>query len=323
VTVFLDKKRWNEVFADFEIVDIAIQERDIIQICGRKRMTTDAASHVWDSDIPARIITLFTQRPEGDNCGFQELTGMAFPLVGVSRAPFPRPSGLLSSKNGDGDIWPRGNGNGPLEHIAPGKWPAPNRLKCINGYTYSVGPGRAIYKRKEIGKWIAFQDGFPAVEHSDKQGFHDLDAFSETDMYAVGGLGDVWHFDGTKWSQMGFPSNVQLATVTCAGDGAVYISGEGGSLWVGEKSTWKLIYKGASSILWNDVLWFQGKLWLSSDYQFRLWRGSELAAVEHAGKTGPISGHMDAFDGLLVVASAQYVMSFDGATWRDLIAPYA
>lgn len=121
---------------------------------------------------------------------------------------------------------------------------------------------------------------------------------------------------------MGFPTNVQLGTVTCAGDGNVYISGEGGSLWVGEKSTWKVIYHGGSSILWNDVLWFQDKLWLASDYRLRCWNGHELEAVAHDGASVPIYAHMDAYDGLLVVASPDYVMSFDGQIWRKLVSPY-
>ena len=153
-------------------------------------------------------------------------------------------------------------------------------------------------------------------------GFNDLDAFSESDMYAVGGHGDVWHFDGREWSQRGFPSNVQLGTVTCAGDGNVYISGEGGSLWVGRESTWKLIYKGGSSILWNDVLWFNDKLWLASDYQLRIWNGKALEPVTHEGRQVPICGNMDAHDGILVVASLECVMSFDGREWRTIVAPY-
>ncbi len=153
-------------------------------------------------------------------------------------------------------------------------------------------------------------------------GFNDMDAFSESDMYAVGGHGDVWRYDGHQWQQMGFPSNVQLATVTCAGDGNVYISGEGGSLWVGEKSTWKSIYKGASSILWNDVLWFEDKLWLASDYPFRIWNGSELETVTDKGKPVFINGHLDVYDGVLAIASQNTVMTFDCQTWRTIVTPY-
>jgi hypothetical protein len=321
--VFLDKKRWTEVFENFEMVDIAIQEPNILYLCARKRMSHEEASLLFDSDIPTRIIALYTNRPAGDNCGFQELINMGYPVVGVSRKPFSRPSGMVASLNADGDVWPRGGGhNGPLEYIARGQRPGTQRLKCINGYTYSIGIARKIYKRVEVGQWIPFGEGFPDATNLDDIGFNDMDAFSESDMYAVGGNGDVWHFNGTRWQQMGFPSNVQLATVTCAGDGNVYISGEGGSIWVGGKSTWKLLYTGHSSILWNDALWFQDKLWLASDYQLRQLKGKGLTQVMHEGKPVPMNGHMDTYGGLLAIASAEYVWSFDGESWRKLVGPY-
>lgn len=133
---------------------------------------------------------------------------------------------------------------------------------------------------------------------------------------------NIWHFDGTNWKQLGFPTNAQLATVTCAPDGQVYVSGEGGSLWVGRNESWKKIYSGGSSILWNDAVWFDGKLFLASDYQLRVWNGKELCTVEDNGKAVSAYGHMDAYDGLLVVAGPEFVYSFDGTSWRLLVAPY-
>ncbi|GGC25633.1 hypothetical protein [Pseudoduganella buxea] len=321
--IFLDEATWRKVVADFDITDIAVRDRNIVQLCLKTKMSNEDASQLLNEDIPSRIVTLFLDRAPGNNFGFQELQGMRYPSVGVSRAPFPRPSGLIVSRSSKGDVWPFGGGNGPMEFIAPdGGRPATRRLKCINGYTYSVGTGRRVYRRTAVGKWLRIDNGLPQTESSTAQGFSDLDAFSESDMYAVGGNGDVWHFDGAKWTQQGFPSNVELATVTCAGDGNVYISGEGGSLWVGNKSTWKRIYKGSSSILWNDVLWFQDKLWLASDYQFRQWNGKELVPVKHEGENVYITGHMDAYDGILVVASLDTVMQFDGKSWQVLVAPY-
>jgi hypothetical protein len=325
VKPFLDQHRWSEVIDGFDIIDLAVQDINVIQIAARKKLPHREASLMFDSEIPTRIITLFTDRPEGNNCGYQQLEGMPFPVLGVSRAPFPRPSGLLACNSMDGDVWPRGSGyDGPLEQIAPNQQPRPERLKCINGFTYSIGGWRKIYKRIAIGHWVKLDQGFPEItQYTNSLGFKDLDAFSESDMYAVGGDGDVWHFNGTRWEQMGFPSNVQLGTVTCAGDGKVYITGEGGSMWAGSKSTWKLVHEAESSVLWNDVLWFQEKLWLASDYHLRQWNGKEMVTVEQAGQQVNIWGHMDAYDGVLAVASPNYVMSFDGAQWRTLVAPYA
>ena len=318
----LNRSAWVDVFEGYEIVGVAIRDHETIQTLARKAVTPEQGSHLLDHQIPTRIASIFLSDPEDDNVGFQELEGMAYPRLGVSRVPFERPGGLVASMSRDGDTWPFGGGTGPLEKIAPGKRPGTSRLRCLWGYTYAMGIAREIHKRVAVGKWERIE-GFPELKNGSKgTGFHDLDAFSESDMYAVGGHGDVWHFDGRVWRQMGFPTNERLATVTCAGDGNVYITSEGGSLWVGQHSTWRLLEKRGSSVLWNDVRWFDGKLWLASDYQLRVWNGREIVTPEHDGKTILASGHMDAHDGLLVIADLWTVSTFDGQEWRKIVAPY-
>jgi len=270
---------------------------------------------LWDYEIPSQMFIMNLAKP-GTSFGAKELTGYNHPLIGVARKPIRQ--GLLVARDDDGKVSVMGGGKDfPNEFI-----PMPQRIKCINDYAYSVGSDRTIYKRTDIGKWELFADlsekrydGFRISDY----GFNDMDAFSETDMYAVGGRGDVWHFDGSIWVQQDFPTNVQLATVTCAGDGYVYVSGEGGTLWRGRKSTWECIYKGNSTVLWNDALWFEGKLWLASDYQSRIWDGEELVPIIHNGEQVPIYGSEG---GLLVIASPDTVMAYDGKDWRTLVAPY-
>lgn len=323
MNTYLDRDSWNAAFAGFEITDVAVRTSTVIQLCLKKSVSQYEASYVFDQQIPSRIISLATDRPDGVKYGLQELEGMSYPVVGVSRDPVPRPCGLLASRSMGGDVWPLGGGSGPLEKIAPGRFVATKRLKCINGHAYAVGIGRSVFKRVDVGSWIPVENGFPDVEVTESHGFNDIDAFSESDMYAVGGHGDVWHYDGATWTQLGFPSNVQLATVTCATDGNVYISGEGGSLWAGVGSTWKQLYKGTSSILWNDAVWFQDRLWLASDYQLRQWNGKALVPVAHESNPVLISGHMDAYEGVLAIASPNEVLLFDGSAWRTLVSPYA
>lgn len=319
-SVYLDPGVWREHVKGWLVVDCAVRERTLVYLCLREDVPHDKASMMWDHDILTQMFVLNLAKP-GTSFGSRELTGYNKPRLGVARKPLPQ--GLLVARNNDGQVSVMGGGKKfPDEFIDPGQVPMTWRVKCIGDYAYSVGGARSIYKRQDVGKWIKIDAGFPSEDASTKQGFNDLDAFSETDMYAVGGHGDVWHFDGKVWVQQGFPSNVQLATVTCAGDGHVYISGEGGSLWRGRASTWEPIYQGGSSILWNDVLWFENKLWLASDYQARIWNGKTLVPITHDGREVPIRGHMDAHDGLLVIAGPEVVKAYDGKTWRTLVAPY-
>jgi len=70
-------------------------------------------------------------------------------------------------------------------------------------------------------------------------------------------------------------------------------------------------------------LWFEDKLWLASDDMLRIWDGKNLLPVtDHEGNELPFSGHMDARDGLLVIADSDTVMAYQNGRWRTLVAPY-
>jgi len=330
--IFLRKKDWLDFFHGWRITDCAVRSSDIIYLIARKIIPEEEVSGTWDEEIPSQFIGLYLDEDPEDLLDVEECVGFNRPRCGISHQPLAQ--GLFVDNQGDdGTVWAIGSQRSGMEKIAPGNFPMTVRLKCINGYAYSVGRARCIYKRTNIGHWVKLDNGFPATEtglsdseHIDigfAQGFYDMDGFSETDMYAVGGHGDIWHYDGTIWTQEGFPSNMQLNTVTCAGDGYVYVSGQGGILWRGRNSTWEKLYGGGYTIPWNDVLWFEDKLWLASDYMLRIWDGKELVPVTDAkGQELPFSGHMDAYDDLLVIADTDTVMAYQHGKWRTLVAPY-
>lgn len=320
LSVYLSKEIWEAHIKGWYITDCAVRSHSILYLCLRQDLPEEQLALAWDHDIPTRLFVLNLANPEAP-FGARTLEGYNRPRVGVALKPLAQ--GLLVARNNDGQVSVLGGGRKfPDEFINPGKVPMTFRVKTIDGLAYSIGGGRSIYKRIDLDNWVKIDAGFPKVDASSAQGFDDMDAFSPDDMYAVGGHGDVWHFNGNTWKQMDFPSSVRLATVTCAGDGNVYISGEGGRLWVGRESTWTSIYKGGSSILWNDVAWFGGQLWLSSDYQFCIWNGKELVRVTHKGKSVAAGGHMDVRDGLLGIASPTHCWTFDGSEWRTIVAPY-
>ncbi|QEY16756.1 hypothetical protein D0C16_12715 [Cellvibrio sp. KY-GH-1] len=327
--IYLPENEWAESVKGWIITDCAILEKDKIAFVVRQDIANGEIEKLWDSEIPSRLLTIFID----DNpvkSGDIEYGGMSFPRAGVSRKPIGQR--LMSSRSRTGAIGAIGSGSKGFEEITPigktepSKGIATQKLKCIDGWAYAVGSFRDIYKRVEIGKWEPVMNGFPQLTSEQIRngffGFEDLDGPNESNMYAVGGHGDVWRYDGTRWHQCDFPSNEQLNTVTVAPTGEVYISGEGGNLWVGEKNSWKKIAKGFSSVLFNDSVWFNNQLWLCSGYQLKVWDGKELKTPQHNGELITYNGHMDAYDGLLVVASNYEVHAFDGNEWQCLVAPY-
>jgi len=333
MTAFVPKELWLKFLRGWRIADCAVRSSSFVYLVVRENISEEAVSGTWDSDIPTRFFVIYLDKSPERSIGGEGFDGFDRPLCGVARKPLSQ--GLIVARNSVGQVWAAGSGrNGPMEQISPnGRFPMTTRIKCIDGYAYSVGTGHRIYKRANIGHWVKLDNGFPEIEtglsnseYLDNvlaQGFEDMDGFSETDLYAVGGHGDIWHYDGTVWMQEGFPSNMQLNTVTCAGDGYVYVSGQGGTLWRGRNSTWEHLYDGSYSIPWNEVLWFEDKLWLASDYMLRIWNGKELVPVtDDQGQELPFSGHMDAYDGLLVIADSDTVMAYQNGQWRTLVAPY-
>jgi len=244
MTAFISKDLWQEGLRGWIFTDCAVRTSGIVYVVARKDIPHEQASSMWGNEIPTLFVALYLDENIQGEIAWQEHTGYNKPVCGVSRKPLSQ--GLLVERHlVDGEVWAAGGGReGDEEQIDPGNMPMTQKIKCIDDYAYSVGRARSIYKRIDLGKWVKLDNGFPDEESSFNIGFYDMDGFSETDMYAVGGHGDIWHYDGTIWTQEGFPSNMQLNTVTCAGDGYVYVSGMGGTLWRGRNSTWEKLYSG-------------------------------------------------------------------------------
>ncbi|UOD33629.1 hypothetical protein INH39_30585 [Massilia violaceinigra] len=101
-------------------------------------------------------------------------------------------------------------------------------------------------------------------------------------MYAVGGGGSVWHYNGSEWVRLPFPTDRRLHTVTCAADGYVYITDIQGSLWKGRNSKWQQILRRGQSLPFVDSAWFNGTLWCANDYGMYVLEGSELIACHQS-----------------------------------------
>lgn len=324
----ISKLDWEKRFKGWIIKDCAIRTKSLISFVLRKDLPDFELNKLFDGEVPTRCTSFDTENNLLGSSGFN--TGFSFPQVGISRKPITQT--IMTTRWRTGATWAVSSENKGIEEITPigntdpSKGIVTLKLKCIDGWAYAVGMFRKIYKRVDIGHWEKVMDGFPQLSpeqiEKGRYGFNDLDGPNDSNMYAVGGHGDVWRYDGTRWHQCDFPSNEQLNTVTVAPTGEVYISGEGGNLWVGEKNSWKKIAKGFSSVLFNDSVWFNNQLWLCSGYQLKVGDGKELKTPQHNSELITYNGHMDAYDGLLVVASNYEVHAFDGNEWKCLVAPY-
>ncbi|WP_439558349.1 hypothetical protein [Dyadobacter sp.] len=324
--VFLHEQAWTESFEGWYIVDVAVRERGFVYVILRKTIPCEKVSLTWDHDVPSRIVALYLNETDPkEKWGHQGLSGFLLTFGGACREPLPQ--GLALS--GNGDVYATGSRKTGIEKVAPGgPGLSLSKCRCIADRAYVVGMGRTVHRRLDIGKWESLSLGLPAMKRDASAnelldlGFRDIDGFAEDDLYAVGGRGDVWHWNGKIWIPCEFPTNWPLFTVCCGGDSQVYISGEGGTLFQGRGDLWKRIWQAEYTVPYNDSRWFAGKLWLSSDYMLDEWSDNQVKHVHYDGKRVNARGHMDAGDGIIVVAGADDVRLFDGDSWHDIVVPY-
>jgi len=312
------KDNFKELTNNFIPVDCAIRGKDrIVFVFVDPDPDEDEAPK-------SRFIFFNLSKPVGDNFYMQGCTGYEFPRVAAT--PIRNMDTVILDMNGY--VFSQEKIEDELPDDIDGSRPAPECVERIGEQLYAVGSVRRMYRRDGVNQWTDMTEELPLPEGYQEMGeeyvnfgWRDVSGFSESDIYAVGGLGDVWHFNGTDWRQCDFPSNELLYNVCCAADGQVYIGGNLGRLWVGKEDSWECASDQEFSMQWKDIVYFQKTLYLGSDYG--LWTYSdgaiELADVPAQVQLGSGSGIDVNFEGdLMLVAGRNGASMFDGQTWEVL-----
>ncbi|WP_322054430.1 hypothetical protein [Paraburkholderia bannensis] len=223
---------------------------------------------------------------------------------------------------------------------ARGTVAAIHRVVRVAGQIYGVGTFRRIFRRLGMEQWTELQaegHGVPLpadIETGDYAlpsfGFNDMCGFNEHDMYAVGGEGDVWRFDGKQWHHCPFPADTPLETVACGEDGKVYISDMKGCVWAGRENRWTQVAE--ADFGWGsqplDSAWFKGRLYLGSqDGLYTLGENKNVVALENVDSEAPGMGNCGRVD---VSPDGQFMLTagsfgatlYDGTTWTRLFSGY-
>lgn len=242
----------------------------------------------------------------------QVAAAMDLPWQAVGMCVVKKPSERLIVISGDGAVFTYVGGNEGTEQIA-----GPRDLRAcatIEGYAYACGMGRQVYCREREGMWPAMHA--PAGTGDDVLGFEAIAGFSRRDLYAVGWQGEVWHFDGKKWSDSSSPVNVVLTGVSCADNGEVYACGQAGTLLRGRNGQWELIETdGLTDDFW-DVRWFAGRLYVASMTALYELQGDELVVVDFGADAPDSCYKLTDAEGVLWSIGQENIFSFDGSAWQ-------
>lgn len=234
------------------------------------------------------------------------------------------PKEQMAAISAEGQVAIYGKGEDFEEQIGRGEDHPEKRgplreVRTIAGRAYACGMDRQVYRREGPHAWTCIDlDMRKAPAALDVFGFESIHGFGETDLYAVGWHGEIWHFDGRRWSPIESPTNLILTRVFCAQDGSVYICGQQGMLIKGRGGRWRVIEHGETSEDFWDLQWFDGRLYLSTTRMLYRLAGERLERVDTGEEIPATCYHLDAADGILWSIGPKDILQFDGKAWTRI-----
>lgn len=195
-------------------------------------------------------------------------------------------------------------------------------VKCIaGGYAYAAGVNRKIFKRIDKNTWQPMH----STEMIEKKrmpeylmGFRDIDGFSDNEIYACGGDGDLWLYGGQKWQQINSPTNVSLEKICCASNGMVYITTNRDLLLFGRGDKWELQDIDTNGHRLKEIVCYNDRVFVSSRKQLFEIENNRLIKTKMDIPKMDGYSHLAAGDGILVVGGTHSAQFYDGQKWNEI-----
>ncbi len=313
----LNLEQYEEHFKGFGLRDCVVREKNFLYFSLFQDWNSKEP-RPFDEELETRTVALLLHKEK--KWSHSELTGFGGLMCGATSHPRSQFVGVDLS----GQVYAVGGGVAEMEEKIPGglgKGPsrgAVTSLKQIDGRLYGCDNSRSLFKRVDRNQWVEIGPLPPAKKG--RSGFDDFDAFSEADIYAAGGKGDVWHYDGKAWHAVPFPSNMWIESVCCGQDGYVYIGAQSGSVFRGRSNEWKLIHKGDLSLPFKDMVWFGDRIYATNDYGLWEIKDGVVAASNAPIEITNCSGNLSVGDGVMLLAGHYGAALHDGTGWTRLFS---
>jgi len=316
----MDDTSWEEYFKGFTIVDCVIPNENRICFC-LKQDPDPSSGTVEDDELTTRIVVQLRDEDPPDDWASQELHQNNRPRLGFSFEPGLR----VLTVSSYGEVFSLGGGKAEFEDDAP----VPDGIAAtaaanIGGLLHVVGTGRTVLRRERRDKWTALKKGLGGDddEVSQDEGFNALDGYGPEELYAAGGAGDLWRFDGSAWQRIELGSNVEINDLCCGEDGLVYVVGDAGTLIVGRGDVWAQVDQDVEDDDLDSVAWFDGRAWISTSMHLYAFADGKLARVDVRTADDEVQwthALVATGGGLLVSAGPKDAFAFDGDEWHCLV----
>jgi hypothetical protein len=196
-------------------------------------------------------------------------------------------------------------------------------LRYIAGALYVCGVQNQVLKQVG-GQWIKTDQGMfaPFAGQVDRR-LESIDGFGLDDIYAVGGGGAIWHWDGRQWTRLDSPTNAHLNIVLCASDGSVHIGGAKGIILRGRRDRgWSdLSNPDLTTDAIEDMTEFQGSVFATATTSLLRIKGDDLETVDVPVRGERCFYAIDSTTDALWCVGSEAVLRRDEGGWQQFTCP--
>ena len=201
-----------------------------------------------------------------------------------------------------------------------------NCLTVINNFTIVAGMQRMVYRKSHNKKkWERFDQGVRVKMHSKEiAGFSAISGISNTDLYAAGLTGQVWHYNGKRWCQLDVGTNLGLHDIEVVSPKEIYICGNAGIVLKSNGEHWKIIENEATNFNFYSIARLNNRIFLSTDqgeiYEIK---NEEVVPLDIEIGKNLTTYSLHANDGIMISVGSDHILIFDGTSWIDIGRPDA
>ena len=193
-------------------------------------------------------------------------------------------------------------------------------MRLIGNHLYAAGMSRQVYRREGFMHWVHCDQGVvqQPPQLLEIAGFSTIDGLTESDIYAAGFEGEIWHYDGRTWHQIDSPTNLILHRIRVIEPNLVFASGQKGLLLQGSQEVWKPIeHDVTTDNLWG-MEWFEEQLHVAGDHAIYRLDGDQLEVVDTGLGDLFTYRHLHANRGAMWSFGPKHIAKTDGKTWMDV-----
>jgi len=304
---------YENCLSGFNIIDCSVRDRNVFYFVAREdynmwpedKWNPEEEPFPGEGHVIKNIIPYFRKKPESKKWSRNQLRGHDLFISGVASKPKSQHVAVSHSL----EVRVTGSGESISEKIPDRDEGGPlrggiSKLRTIDGWAYLCGGNNSVARREGPDNWRSYSQDIPDPERHDHlhNMFEDIDGFGEDDIYCVGNEGQVFHYNGTVWQQLDFPSNIDLDTVCCGGDGYVYVSGFKGITYKGRMNEWRKISEKVTSLPFKDMVWYENQVWCTNDHSVWLISDDKLEKADLPEGVGAYAGNLSVGDGVLLLA---------------------